>query len=99
LFVEIDHGHGVVSLYAHLASYDVKVGDQVKAGQRLGEVGRTGVRDSGAHLHFGLFHDAEVLDPLEHLAAYVFPPKLTKRGHAELAKQHGRNPRHRHRRH
>ncbi len=95
LFVEIDHGNGVVSLYAHLASYAVQVGDQVKAGQRLGEVGRTGIRDSGAHLHFGLFQHGEVLDPLEHLAAYVFPPKLTKHGHADLVKQHRRSRRHR----
>lgn len=86
LFVEIEHGNGLVSLYAHLASYDVKVGDRVKAGQRLGEVGRTGVRDSGAHLHFGLFQNGKVLDPLKHLAAYVFPPTLTKRGRADLAK-------------
>jgi len=97
LFVEVDHGNGVVSLYAHLASYGVKVGDQVEPGQRLGVVGRTGVRDSGPHLHFGLFDNGEVLDPLDHLAAYVFPPKLTKRGHAELAKKHRR--RHRHHRH
>ena len=97
LFVEVDHGDGVTSLYAHLASYDVKVGDRVEAGQRLGEVGRTGVRDSGPHLHFGLFRNGEVLDPLVHLAAYVFPPKLTKRGHAELAKQHRRKRRRRYR--
>jgi murein DD-endopeptidase MepM/ murein hydrolase activator NlpD len=86
LFVEVDHGNGVVSLYSHLASYDVKVGDRVEAGQRVGEVGRTGIRDSGAHLHFGLFHRGKVLDPLDHLAAYVFPPALTKRGRAELSR-------------
>jgi murein DD-endopeptidase MepM/ murein hydrolase activator NlpD len=97
LFVEVDHGNGVVSLYAHLASYEVQVGDQVKAGQQLGEVGRTGIRDSGAHLHFGMFQNGRVLDPLDHLAAYVFPPKLTKRGHADLAKQHRRRRRHRQR--
>jgi murein DD-endopeptidase MepM/ murein hydrolase activator NlpD len=91
LFVEIDHGSGVVSLYAHLGSYDVQVGDRIDAGQRLGEVGRTGVRDSGPHLHFGLFQDGKVLDPLEHLAAYVFPPTLTKRGHAELGKRNRRS--------
>lgn len=96
LFVEVDHGDGVISLYAHLASYDVKVGDRVEAAQRLGEVGRTGVKDSGSHLHFGLFRNGEVLDPLVHLAAYVFPPKLTQRGHAELAKPHRRKRRHRH---
>ncbi len=95
LFVEVDHGDGVISLYAHLASYDVKVGNQVNAGQRLGEVGRTGIRDSGPHLHFGLFQNGKVLDPLDHLAAYVFPPKFTKRGHADLAKQHRRKRRHR----
>ena len=95
LFVEVDHGNGVVSLYAHLASYDVKVGDRVSAGQRLGEVGRTGIRDSGPHLHFGLFQDGKVLDPLVYLAPYVFPPDLTKRGHADLAKQHRRPHSHR----
>ncbi|HSN83436.1 MAG TPA: M23 family metallopeptidase [Polyangiales bacterium] len=88
LFVEVDHGNGVVSLYAHLATYEVKIGEHVEAGQRLGEVGRTGVRDSGPHLHFGLFRHGEVLDPLDHLAPYLFPPELTKRGHAELAKRY-----------
>lgn len=90
IFIEIDHGNGVVSLYAHLASYDVNVGDRVEAGQRLGTVGRTGVRDSGPHLHFGLFHHGRVLDPLEHLAAYVFPPSLTKRGHADSSRSRKR---------
>ena len=98
IFVTIDHGNGVVSLYSHLASYEVQVGDHVEAGQRLGEVGRTGIHDSAPHLHFGLFHDGEVLDPLDHLAAYVFPPDLTKRGHADLAKQHRHRSRRRHQR-
>lgn len=95
LFVEVDHGNGVTSLYAHLGRYEVRVGDHVEAGQRLGDVGRTGIKDSGAHLHFGLFLHGRVLDPLEHLAEYVFPPRLTKRGHAELAKQHRRKRRRR----
>ncbi len=95
LFVEIEHGNGLVSLYAHLASYDVQVGDHVQAAQRLGEVGRTGIKDSGAHLHFGLFQDGAVLDPLEYLAPYVFPPNLTNRGRADLAKQHRKNQRRR----
>ncbi len=95
LFVEIDHGNGVVSLYAHLERYDVKVGERVEAGQALGEVGGTGVRDSGPHLHFGLFHHGEVVDPLDHLGPYVFPPRLTERGRAELAKKHRRKRRRR----
>jgi murein DD-endopeptidase MepM/ murein hydrolase activator NlpD len=93
LFVEIDHGDGVVSLYAHLGSYDVKVGDQVQTSQRIGEVGRTGIRESAPHLHFGLFQDGVVLDPLDHLGAYVFPPNLTRRGHAGLETPTQRKPR------
>lgn len=100
LFVEVDHGNGVVSLYAHLESYEVQVGQAVEAGRQLGVVGRTGVHESGAHLHFGLFKDGEVLDPLAHLAAYVFPPELTRRGRANLTNpKKKRRPRHtRHRR-
>jgi murein DD-endopeptidase MepM/ murein hydrolase activator NlpD len=98
LFVVIDHGSGVTSLYAHLASYDIKVGDRVHAGQRIGEVGRTGIRRSDSHLHLGLFQNGEVLDPLEHLAAYVFPSALTKHGPAELSKQHRPRTYQRHRR-
>ncbi len=82
IFVSIDHGNGVVSLYSHLARYEVQVGERVEAGQRIGQVGRTGIRDSAPHLHFGLFYDGEVLDPLKYLSAYVFPPTLTRRGHA-----------------
>jgi murein DD-endopeptidase MepM/ murein hydrolase activator NlpD len=93
LFVEVDHGNGIVSLYAHLERYGVEVGQRVEAGQKLGEVGATGVRDSGPHLHFGLFRNGEVLDPLDHLAAYVFPPNLTQRGHAELSKKQRRKRR------
>lgn len=96
LFVEVDHGGGVVSVYAHLESYEVRVGQEIEAGQQLGVVGRTGVRDSGAHLHFGLFKDGEVLNPLDQLAAYVFPPTLTRRGQANLtrpAKKRRRRPR------
>ncbi|MDH3485278.1 MAG: M23 family metallopeptidase [Myxococcales bacterium] len=104
LFVEVDHGGGVVSLYAHLKSYDVHVGQEIETGQQLGVVGQTGVRDSGAHLHFGLFKDGEVLDPLDHLAAYVFPPTLTRRGQANLTRptkmrRATTRQRHRHHRH
>jgi hypothetical protein len=95
VFVKVDHGNGVVSLYSHLARYDVRVGDHVEAGQRLGEVGRTGIHDSAPHLHFGLFKNGQVLDPLKYLAAYVFPPNFTKRAHAGLAKQHRQTGRHR----
>ena len=47
----IDHGMGVQSLYGHLSSFDVKVGDTVTRGQTLGRSGMTGLA-GGDHLHF-----------------------------------------------
>ena len=49
-YVTIDHGGGWSTLYAHLHSYSVKVGDRLEQGQRLGTVGNTG-GSFGAHLH------------------------------------------------
>jgi len=49
-YVVVDHGGGWSTLYAHLNSYSVKVGDRLEQGQALGTVGNTG-NSGGAHLH------------------------------------------------
>lgn len=65
--VVIDHGLGVFSLLAHLSVIDVGVGDEVTAGQSVGQVGATG-RVTGPHLHWAVrIGDARV-DPLAVLA-------------------------------
>jgi hypothetical protein len=71
LFVRIAHADGVESLYAHLDRYEVQVGQSVRAGQPLGEVGRTGMQASDAHLHLGLFVDGIAIDPGPILEAYA----------------------------
>ncbi len=59
----IDHGMGLNSAFLHLSRIDVRVGDTVRRGQRVGAVGRTG-RATGPHLHWSLrWRDAK-LDPL-----------------------------------
>jgi murein DD-endopeptidase MepM/ murein hydrolase activator NlpD len=60
--VEIDHGDNVVTRYAHNAANLVAVGDEVKAGQVIAMVGRTG-QATGAHLHFEIRLGGKPVDP------------------------------------
>jgi murein DD-endopeptidase MepM/ murein hydrolase activator NlpD len=58
----VDHGRGFFSMYCHLSAIDVRLGDQVKAGTRLGAVGMTG-RVTGPHLHWSLSLNRTWVDP------------------------------------
>lgn len=60
--VVIDHGYNLSTIYAHMKSTNVKIGDTVKKGQIIGEVGKTG-RATGAHLHWGASLNGTRFDP------------------------------------
>ncbi|MGU3540332.1 peptidoglycan DD-metalloendopeptidase family protein [Methylobacterium sp. A54F] len=66
--VEVDHGHGIATRYAHLASIAVRPGQWVEAGVLVGRVGSTG-RSTGSHLHYETRVDGEPVDPQRFLAA------------------------------
>ena len=61
-YVIIDHGNGLTTLYAHLASWQVNVGDTLQAGDTIGVGGNTG-RSFGAHLHFEMKYHGTHIDP------------------------------------
>lgn len=65
--VEIDHGGGVVSLFAHCRTTLVKAGQRVEPGQRIATVGASGLA-SGPHLHFEVRLKGRQVDPLRFLA-------------------------------
>jgi len=66
--VEIDHGNQLVTRYAHTSRAVVKLGDLVRRGQKIAEVGSTG-RSTGAHLHFEVLVKGVQHDPQAFLSA------------------------------
>ncbi len=67
--VYLDHGQGLISMYAHLHELNVKTGDEIKQGQVIGSVGETG-RVTGPHLHLAVIANQTLVDPL------LFLPQL-----------------------
>ncbi|MCJ1884902.1 M23 family metallopeptidase [Pseudomonas sp. LA21] len=65
--VEIDHGNGLVTRYAHASKLLVKAGDVVLPGQEIAKVGSTG-RSTGPHLHFEVLYHGEFVDPQNFLS-------------------------------
>jgi murein DD-endopeptidase MepM/ murein hydrolase activator NlpD len=65
--VMIDHGQGLVTLYAHNSRLEVRPGDVVLAGQEIARMGSTG-RSTGPHLHFEVRQYGQRIDPGRYLA-------------------------------
>jgi murein DD-endopeptidase MepM/ murein hydrolase activator NlpD len=66
--IEIDHGNGLSTRYAHLSDIGVKVGQRVRAGTIIGKIGSTG-RSTGPHLHYETRVSGDAVDPRKFLRA------------------------------
>ncbi len=66
--VEVDHGQGIMTRYAHLSGFSAKVGAQVAAGQQIAKMGSTG-RSTGSHLHFEVRLNGVAVNPRRFLEA------------------------------
>lgn len=64
--VEIDHGNGYVTRYAHNSRLLVRVGELVRVGKQLAKAGSTG-RSTGAHVHFEVWENGRVVNPRKFL--------------------------------
>lgn len=70
--VELDHGNGIVTRYAHCSRIDVRPGQHVTRGQRIAAVGNTGLA-TGPHLHYEIHVNGKVVDPLTYVMPDVIP--------------------------
>jgi murein DD-endopeptidase MepM/ murein hydrolase activator NlpD len=78
--VIIDHGMGVQSLYGHLSSVAVKVGDTVQKEQELGKSGMTGMA-GGDHLHFTMLVNGQMVNPVEWWDAHWIQDRILRKLH------------------
>lgn len=70
-WIEIDHGNGYSTRYAHLTTQNVAVGQSVSIGQKIGTVGSTG-GSTGPHLHYELRHNGAAVRPVFNNATAFF---------------------------
>lgn len=75
--VDIDHGYNYLTRYAHLSKIDVKVGEKVNRGQRIGEVGSTG-RSTGSHLHYEVRFKDKAQNPVNYYFIDVTPEQYNE---------------------
>lgn len=74
--IEIDHGFGFVTRYAHLSKIEVRAGQKVKRGQIIGEVGNTGI-STGPHVHYEIHKNGKIVNPINYFHGDLTPEEYS----------------------
>jgi murein DD-endopeptidase MepM/ murein hydrolase activator NlpD len=75
MMMVIDHGYGFETLYAHLSSFNVKAGQEIKRGEIIGFVGNTGV-STAPHLHYEVIRNGRKLIPVNYFFNDLSPQEF-----------------------
>jgi murein DD-endopeptidase MepM/ murein hydrolase activator NlpD len=75
--IEIDHGYGYVTKYAHLDKFNVKVGQKVKRGELIGYIGNTG-SSTAPHLHYEVIYNGKKVNPVHYFFNDLTPGEYEK---------------------
>ena len=67
-YLVMQHKDNVLSIFNHCSRLLIRDGEQIKAGTPVALVGNTGIKEQTAHLHFGLWHNGEALDPQKYIS-------------------------------
>ena len=85
--IQVDHGFGYVTWYAHLSKYKVRPGQKVVRGEVIGEVGNTG-KSTGPHLHYEVHVKGKVQNPVNYYLMDFSPDDYDKT--VQIAANHGK---------
>ncbi|MFC4872659.1 M23 family metallopeptidase [Negadavirga shengliensis] len=76
-FIVIDHGFGFTSLYAHMNDFNVRVGQKVKRGDKIGTVGNTG-SSTAPHVHYEVMKEGKYVNPVNYFFKDLEPSEFDK---------------------
>ena len=79
--VEVDHGRGITTRYAHMSSILVSPGQRITRGQQLGRMGSTG-RSTGTHLHYEVRIDGRAVNPIPFMKSTDYVLAMQRRANA-----------------
>jgi murein DD-endopeptidase MepM/ murein hydrolase activator NlpD len=82
--VEVTHGNGMMTRYAHMSRFAARVGQEVSAGEVIGHIGNTG-RSTGPHLHFEVHINGRAVNPRPFLEA---APDVLEEARADFVANH-----------